>query len=48
MMPQAKALSREKILSCVRLCVDVEEAVKQGRLQDRLAVELLVCDGFSA
>ena len=46
MMPQAKALSREKILSCVRLCVDVEEAVKQGRLQDRLAVELLVCDGF--
>ena len=45
MMPQAKALSREKILSCVRLCVDVEEAVKQGRLQDRLAVELLVCDG---
>lgn len=46
MMPQAKALSREKILSCVRLCVDVEEAVKQGRLQDRLAVELLACDGF--
>lgn len=41
-MPQAKQFSREQILSYVEFCVDTEEAVKSGRLQDRLAVELLI------
>lgn len=42
MMPQARAFSREQILSYVDLCVSAEEAVKTGRLNDRLAVELLL------
>ena len=42
LMPQAKGFSKEQICSCVNLCVDLEEAVKTGRLQDRLAVELLI------
>lgn len=41
-MPQARQFSREEILSYVDLCVEAEEAVKSGRLQDRLAVELLI------
>lgn len=41
-MPQAKSFSREQILSYVNLCVDTEEAVKTGRLDERLAVELLI------
>ncbi len=41
-MPQAKQFTREQILSYVELCVDVEEAVKTGRLQERMAVELLI------
>ena len=41
-IPQAKQFSREQILSYVKFCVDTEEAVKSGRLQDRLAVELLI------
>lgn len=41
-MPQARQFTREQILSYVNLCVDAEEAVKSGRLQDRLAVELLI------
>ena len=41
-MPQARQFTKEQILSYVNLCVDVEEAVKSGRLQDRLAVELLI------
>lgn len=40
-MPQARQFSREQILSYVNSCVETEEAVKSGRLQDRLAVELL-------
>lgn len=39
---QAKAFTREQILSYVKLCVESEEAVKTGRLADRLAVELLI------
>ncbi|MDO5417796.1 MAG: DNA polymerase III subunit delta [Lachnospiraceae bacterium] len=46
MIPQAKAFTKEQIRSYVQLCVDTEEAVKQGRLQDRLAVELLICRDF--
>lgn len=41
-MPQARTFSREQILSYVNLCVDAEESVKTGRLDDRLAVELLI------
>ena len=41
-MPQARSFTREQILSYVNLCVDSEEAVKTGRLGDRLAVELLI------
>lgn len=41
-MPQARSFSREAILSYVNLCVDAEEAVKTGKLGDRLAVELLL------
>lgn len=42
MMPQARTFTREQILSCVNLCVEAEEAVKTGRLNDRMAVELLL------
>lgn len=41
-MPQARQFSREQICSYVELCVDAEEGVKSGKLQDRLAVELLI------
>ena len=41
-MPQARAFSREQILSYVELCAQLEEDVKTGRLSDRLAVELLL------
>lgn len=41
-MPQTRRFSRAQILSCVNLCVEAEEAVKTGRLSDRLAVELLI------
>lgn len=41
-MPQARSFSREQILSYVNLCVESEEAVKTGRLNERLAVELLI------
>lgn len=39
---QAGAFSREQILGFVKNCVEAEEAVKTGRLNDRLAVELLL------
>lgn len=42
LMTQAKAFSRDQILSYVQLCVESEEAVKTGRLSDRMAVELLI------
>ncbi len=41
-MTQAKQFGREQILACVQSCVETEEAVKSGRLTDRLAVEVLV------
>ena len=39
---QARAFTRDQILSWVTLCVETEEEVKTGRLSDRLAVELLI------
>ena len=44
-MPQARQFSRDQIFSCVNLCVEMEEAVKTGRLSERLAVELLITRG---
>ena len=41
-MAQARSFTREQILSYVELCVDSEEAVKTGRLGERIAVELLI------
>ena len=45
-MTQARAFTREQILSYVNLCVDAEESVKTGRLSDRLAVELLIANRY--
>lgn len=42
LMAQARAFTREQVLSYVEFCVEAEEAVKTGRLSDRLAVELLI------
>lgn len=42
LITQAKAFTREQILSYVELCVESEEAVKTGRMADRMAVELLI------
>ena len=39
---QAGAFTREQILSYVKGCVDAEEAVKTGKMNDRMAVELLI------
>lgn len=46
LMPQARTFSREQILSYVNLCVDAEEAVKTGRLNDKMAVELLLTQKY--
>ena len=47
-MPQARQFGREQILSYVEFCVETEEAVKSGRLQDRLAVELLIIREYNS
>lgn len=46
LITQARAFSKEQILSYVELCVESEEAVKTGRLTDRLAVELLIAGKY--
>lgn len=43
LLTQSRAFTREQLLSYLELCVEAEESVKQGRLQDRLAVEILIC-----
>lgn len=43
---QARQFSSDQILSYVKLCVETEEAVKSGRLTDRLAVELLIAGEY--
>jgi DNA polymerase-3 subunit delta len=45
-IPQARSFSREQILAYVDFCVDTEEAVKTGRLNDRMAVELLLTRSY--
>lgn len=45
-MTQAKTFTKEQVLSYVNLCVDAEEGVKTGKLQDRLAVELLITNQY--
>lgn len=47
-MPQARQFGREQILSYVEFCVETEEAVKSGRMQDRLAVELLITREYNS
>ena len=47
-MPQARQFGREQILSYVEFCVETEEAVTSGRLQDRLAVELLITREYNS
>lgn len=46
LMTQARTFSREQILSYVNLCVETEEAVKTGKLNDRMAVELLLTQKY--
>lgn len=46
MIPQVKAFTKEQIISYVEGCVEAEEAVKTGRLSDRLAVELLITEQY--
>ncbi|SET48408.1 DNA polymerase-3 subunit delta, partial [Lacrimispora sphenoides JCM 1415] len=43
---QARTFSKDQILSYVNLCVETEEAVKTGRLNDRMAVELLLTQKY--
>jgi len=45
---QAAAFTKEQLISYVQTCVDAEEAVKTGRMGDRLAVELLEASTASA
>ena len=42
MMGQVRSMQSAALLSQVRRCVELEEAVKTGDLQDRMAVELLI------
>ncbi|MDO4326675.1 MAG: DNA polymerase III subunit delta [bacterium] len=42
LMGQARAFSREQILEYVETCAEMDEAVKTGKIADRLAVELLI------
>ena len=42
LMGQGRTFSREQILRYVESCVELEEAVKTGRIADRLAVEILI------
>ena len=47
-MPQARQFGREQISFPMEFCVETEEAVKSGRLQDRLAVELLITREYNS
>ena len=42
MIGQVRQMQSVVLLSQVRRCVELEEAVKTGDLQDRMAVELLI------
>lgn len=42
LMGQARAFSKEQILEYVETCAEMDEAVKTGKIADRLAVELLI------
>ena len=46
LMPQARNFTKEQLAGCVEACVETEEAVKTGRLGDRLAVELLIANKY--
>lgn len=42
MMPQARSFTKKELEECVEACLEAEEAVKTGKLGDRLAVELMI------
>ncbi len=42
LLSQAGRFSREQILAYIRECAEYEEAVKRGRLDDQVAVEMLI------
>lgn len=46
MIPQVRGFTRAQIISYVESCVEAEEAVKTGRLSDRMAVELLIAKEY--
>lgn len=46
LITQAKTFTGEQILSYVKQCVEYEEAVKTGKLSDRMAVELLIVQKY--
>ena len=39
---QAAAFTKDQLISYVKLCVDLEESVKTGRMSDKMAVELII------
>ncbi|MCI8864107.1 MAG: DNA polymerase III subunit delta [Lachnospiraceae bacterium] len=43
---QARQFSHSQILSYVNLCVEAEEAVKSGKLEGRIAVEMLIAKEY--
>ena len=41
-LPQSKYFTTDMIKEILKECADVEECVKQGRLQDKLGVEMII------
>ena len=41
-MAQARSFTREQLEGAVQDCVDAEEAVKTGQMNDQMSVELLI------
>ena len=41
-LSQSKYFTTDKIKEILKECADVEESVKQGRLQDKLGVEMII------
>ncbi|MDR0963735.1 MAG: DNA polymerase III subunit delta [Clostridium sp.] len=46
-MTQSGQFTRERLEQAVRACVEAEEAVKTGRIQDRLSIEMLMLSVFT-
>ena len=41
-LAQSKYFTADKIKEILRECADVEERIKQGRLQEKLGVEMII------